>query len=76
MPNIKSHHCSVSEKKIFKEIADDAWTHARMHGWQRTNQYHKSSPWLFVPGELKRIKRDKCCFCLQKLPSYAASYLG
>ena len=28
-------------------------SHGRTHDGRRTNRYHKSSPWHFVPGELK-----------------------
>ena len=60
MPNIKCLGLLVSEKKMFEQIVDgrtDGRTDARTVG-RRTKGYHKSSPWHFVPGELKMLIND------------------
>ena len=49
MPSLVTFHPVVSEKKSFEEIVDDARTDAR----RRTEDNPNSSPWHFVPGELK-----------------------
>ena len=40
-------------RRCLNKLLTHARTHARTDDGRRTNWYHKSSPWHFVPGELK-----------------------
>ena len=54
MPSLVTFLPVVSEKKSFEEIVDDGRTDARTDDdGRRTEDNPNSSPWHFVPGELK-----------------------
>ena len=65
MPSFGTFLLVVSEKKSFEEIVDDGRTDGRTDGLtdgltpdagRRTTDNPNSSPWHFVPGELKSDK--------------------
>ena len=58
--------------KLLTHGRTHARTHARTDNGRRTNTYHKSSPWHFVPGELKtsRISRRQYNLFLENYPAF------
>ena len=87
MPSLVTFLPVVSEKKSFEEIVDDARTDGRTDALthddgRRTEDNPNSSPWHFVPGELKIMfqRREKAglwskgiiilIHCPPKVPSH------